>query len=418
MCPRLSLCFKTIKMHQRNIETSNTQFDVFSGSFSSLSKTQKAIMDMQDGSLSLSLSQKYQNRSIYVVCAFLALLWQEWSKRKEEVFISFLSLSLPLLSQKDQKRTRGCICVSDSLSISKSSKLRVQNAMWISGSSVAGLTKSSDELFDVFSAFLSLLSQKDQKQTWSIWCVPGFLSISKLSKAQPTCHVQTWRFCRGDDSKTTTKVLCVFCLSGLSVAQISNHHCKAFVGSLLFAPGTTKIYMGRRDVSSLSSSETTKTTDRTLEYLSSFSFHLKYVQKHTALTHVSVFPVPGLWNIQNVVNFATCGSFSLLSLSRQMIKIYAQPIDVVPRSASGIIQKTPLLTYVSDLSVPGIFEIRRSQRHGLSFSLLEIIKEQVVKPYVVSLFLPALGTLKIQKPGIMGSLSLLPCEISKHVYGQ
>jgi len=40
--------------------------------------------------------------------------------------------------------------------------------MWISGSSVAGLTKSSDELFDVFSAFLSLLSQKDQKQTWSI----------------------------------------------------------------------------------------------------------------------------------------------------------------------------------------------------------------------------------------------------------
>lgn len=41
MCPRLSLWFKTIEMHQCNIKTSNTHFDVFSGSFSSLSQNHK-----------------------------------------------------------------------------------------------------------------------------------------------------------------------------------------------------------------------------------------------------------------------------------------------------------------------------------------------------------------------------------------
>lgn len=91
---------------------------------------------------------------------------------------------------------------------------------------------------------------------------------------------------------------------------------------------------------------------------------------------------------------------------------------MVSLSALGMVQKKLILKHVSVFSVPGKFKIRNSHGYGLSFSRLEIIKTEVVKPDVVSLFLSASGTLKTQDLGFMGSESLLPRGISNHGYGR
>lgn len=109
--------------------------------------------------LRLCLSQSPQNWTVHRVCAVLALLWRERSKGKEDVFMSFLSLSVSSISKTPRLIFE--IQMSQCLSISKSSKLRALSAMSVSGSSVTELTKRPCARSDAFSVFLSHLSQKD-----------------------------------------------------------------------------------------------------------------------------------------------------------------------------------------------------------------------------------------------------------------
>ena len=202
--------------------------------------------------LSLSLSPKYQNRSIHIVCTFLALLWREWSKRKDEVFMSFLSLSLPLLSRKRPKTyPRLHMCPWLSLFISKimeTESLKFHVDLWLFWDGVDQIIRWT--VWGVFCLSLSSFSKGPKTELEPLMC-PRFslhLKIIRIATNMPCADLAL--LSRGWPKDDDKGFMC-FCLSLSSVAQISNHRCRAFVYSLLFASGTTKIHIERLDVSSL-----------------------------------------------------------------------------------------------------------------------------------------------------------------------
>lgn len=151
MCPRLSLWFKIIEMHQFNI--------------------------------------------------------------KHYVLSTMCFLALSLLSPKSRKVSMAMQDGSPSLSVSKSSKLDRSPSMCGSGSSVAGEIKRQRGCVHVFSVSLCLFYLKNTKIDIRDTNVSVSLHIKIIKTESPKCNVGFWLFCHGVDQKTLCSFRCVLCLS-------------------------------------------------------------------------------------------------------------------------------------------------------------------------------------------------------------